>query len=247
MIEKDFHMHTSFSFDSETPPQQMIESAIEKGLKEICITDHYDFYYPRDDFTMDIPQYQQTIRALAKQYENQIKVHCGIEIGMDMMYKTEIHELLGTYQFDFIIGSIHVIEQNEFYYGDYFKGKTKEEAHENYLKTVLACIKEFPEIHVLGHIDYIIRYGKSYYSDFDVMDYEKYMPLFTDIFTELIKTDRGIEINTSGYKYGMNRTHPEQNLIELYKQLGGTYITVGSDAHCPEHVALGFEHVKWGE
>lgn len=244
MQTKDFHIHTSFSTDSEALPEEMIASAIQKGLTEICITDHYDFYYPHHDFTMDLSAYQKRIHELGVKYQNEIVVHCGIEIGMDMMYKESIHDLLAKYKFDFVIGSIHVIDQTEFYYGDYFKNKTKEEAHRQYLETVLTCVREFKEINVLGHLDYIIRYGKAYYTDFNVMDYEKYKELFTEIFQELITTGRGIEINTSGYKYGLNKTHPENELISLYKKLGGTYMTFGSDAHRPEHVALGFEHLS---
>lgn len=241
---KDYHMHTAFSFDSEATVVSMIEGAIKKGLTEICITDHYDFNYPGgDDFTMDITQYQKTIQQLALQYKDKITVKCGIEIGLDLNYKTEIHALLATYEFDFVIGSIHVIDDTEFYYGEYFKGKTKEEAHRYYLETVLACLKEFPEIDVLGHIDYIIRYGKDYYPDYQVMEYEKYSDLFQQIFDELITTGRGLDVNTSGYKYGMNCSHPDVNLLKQYTKQGGTYITFGSDAHRPEHIAYGFEEV----
>lgn len=243
MQKRDFHIHTSFSSDSEALPETMIESAIQKGLEAICITDHYDFFYPNHDFTMDVGAYQKRIRELSQYYKKQITVYCGIEIGMDMMYKEEIHALLKQYQFDFVIGSIHVIDQTEFYEGSFFQGKSKADAHRLYLETVLTCIREFKEIHVLGHLDYIIRYGQEYYDDFKQMDYAQYHDIFEAIFTELIQTHRGIEINTSGYKYGMNCTYPEQNLITLYKQLGGTYITVGSDAHRPEHVALGFEYI----
>lgn len=244
MFEKDFHIHTSFSSDSKASPEIMIESAIEKGLKEICITDHYDFYYPNHDFTMNIPAYQKKIGELTNKYCDKIIIHCGIEIGMDMMYKKEIHQLLNQYKFDFIIGSVHVINHTEFYYGDFFENKTKEEAHRIYLENVLWCVREFQEINVLGHFDYIIRYGQKYYEDFNHMDYEKHKDLIEDIFKELIKTNRGIEINTSGYKYGMNCTYPEESLVMLYKNLGGIYITTGSDAHCPEHVAQGFEELR---
>ena len=38
--------HTEFSTDSEAPVGSMIEAAIQKGLTEICLTDHYDQDYP---------------------------------------------------------------------------------------------------------------------------------------------------------------------------------------------------------
>ena len=42
MIRADFHTHTCFSTDSETPVREMIEQAAECGLKTLCITDHWD-------------------------------------------------------------------------------------------------------------------------------------------------------------------------------------------------------------
>ena len=46
MIKADFHMHTAFSTDSDTPAEEMILGAIDKGLETICITDHHDQDFP---------------------------------------------------------------------------------------------------------------------------------------------------------------------------------------------------------
>ena len=45
MIKSDFHVHTSFSTDSDTPAREQIEALINKGITEICITDHHDIGY----------------------------------------------------------------------------------------------------------------------------------------------------------------------------------------------------------
>ena len=39
----DAHMHCHFSGDSETPPVDMINASIVKGLPGICFTDHLDY------------------------------------------------------------------------------------------------------------------------------------------------------------------------------------------------------------
>ena len=41
-MKTDAHMHSSFSYDAEVCPKKMIEASIQKGLKAICFTDHYD-------------------------------------------------------------------------------------------------------------------------------------------------------------------------------------------------------------
>ena len=38
----DQHLHTSFSGDSETPPEEQAEKAIALGMERICFTDHHD-------------------------------------------------------------------------------------------------------------------------------------------------------------------------------------------------------------
>ena len=44
-MKTDAHMHSSFSYDAEVCPKKMIEASIQKGLKAICFTDHYDKIY----------------------------------------------------------------------------------------------------------------------------------------------------------------------------------------------------------
>ena len=41
----DCHMHTGFSLDSDANPEDMIESALAKGLDAVCFTDHEDKDY----------------------------------------------------------------------------------------------------------------------------------------------------------------------------------------------------------
>ena len=45
-ISADFHLHTDFSSDSDTPMEDMILSGISKGLKTMCFTEHMDYDYP---------------------------------------------------------------------------------------------------------------------------------------------------------------------------------------------------------
>lgn len=39
-MKLDFHVHTNFSPDGLSPPQAIVDAAIDKGLNCICITDH---------------------------------------------------------------------------------------------------------------------------------------------------------------------------------------------------------------
>lgn len=130
----DYHMHTHFSGDSEANPREHVLKAIEMNLDEICFTDHRDFDYPIDSFELDVENYYQEIQSLKEEFKDQIKIKWGIEMGLDLDHQEEIENLIQQYPFDFVIGSIHVIHHTEFYYGEFFKGKTKEQAHREFLK-----------------------------------------------------------------------------------------------------------------
>ena len=63
------------------------------------------------------------------------------------------------------------------------------------------------------------------------IDYDEFQEILDEILIQLIKKDKGIEINTSGIRYGLGMPHPNKEIIKRYKQLGGKIITMGSDAH----------------
>ena len=59
----------------------------------------------------------------------------------------------------------------------------------------------------------------------------------------MIEKGKGIEINTGGFKYGLGHPNPTEEIIKRYCELGGEIITVGADAHKPEHIAFDFQKI----
>ena len=56
-MRADFHVHTSFSRDSDSAPEKMIQAAIQKGLQTICITDHEDIDFKEPGWEIDFENY----------------------------------------------------------------------------------------------------------------------------------------------------------------------------------------------
>ena len=237
----DYHIHTKFSGDSDASPVDYVKQAIKMQLEEICFTDHRDFDYPIDSFDLDIETYYQTIMALKKEFKDKIEIKWGIEIGLDLNYFQEINNLVNQYPFDFVIGSIHVIDHTEFYYGDFFKGLTKEQAHRRFFEEKLKCVKTFDCFNVLGHLDYIMRYGPY---DNKKVEHTKYQNIIDEIFKTLIDKDKGIEVNTSGYVVNGNCGFPNYNQVKRYFDLGGRIITIGTDSHVVDRIGQHVEDVK---
>ncbi len=239
----DYHIHTQFSGDSDTPVRAMLDHAILLGRKEICITDHMDYDYPDHPnlFTFDIEEYFSTLSALQKEYSSTLTIKIGIEYGLMPHLGERLKLLASSYPFDFIIGSSHVVDHMDPYYLAYWEGKTEEDGILRYFQSILENLDSCFDFDVYGHIDYIIRYLPSKKKSYS---YELYQTIIEQCLKKLISMGKGIELNTSGFRYGLNAPNPRVEILKRYHELGGEIITVGSDGHKIEHLAYDFKRVK---
>lgn len=244
----DTHMHCCFSGDSDANPKDMVLAAIKKGLNGICFTDHQDFDYRENpgEFDLDVPAYYSAIRKLQQEYPStsheadSFSILCGIELGLQPYLVEQNNALTKAYPFDVIIGSSHCVRSIDVYYPAFYEGRTEDEAYLEYFESALENAKSKADFDVYGHLDYIVRYGpnkNAFYS------YNKFKDVIDEILRVLIQKGKGIEINTAGFKYGLGHPNPTEEILKRYRQLGGEIITIGSDAHKPEHVAYDFEKV----
>ena len=238
----DTHMHSQYSGDSDAPQDTMIQAAIEKGLGGICFTDHLDIDYPDepDLFLLDLPNYTASVAAQKSQYEGRLPIRLGIELGLQPHLAALHEDILTQYPFDFVIGSSHVVHGIDPYYPKFYEGRMEEDCYREYFESILENIKAFDGFDVYGHIDYVVRYGPNRNEQYS---YQKYSDIIDEILSLLIKKGKGIEINTGGFKYGLGHPNPTEDIIARYRELGGEIITIGADAHKPEHVAFDFEKV----
>ena len=66
------------------------------------------------------------------------------------------------------------------------------------------------------------------------VDMTRFDDVIGEIFETLIKNHKALEINTSGIAMPLGDTLPGEAYIQRFHDMGGQYITVGSDAHVPE-------------
>ena len=240
-MKADFHMHTNFSKDSQSTPEEMIQESIGRGLKTICFTDHHDINFTEPGFEIDFERYFPTLQMLKEKYSNKIEILIGMEFGLQPEFGGFAKELANKYPFDFVIGSLHVVDGEDPYYGKCFLNKTDEEGYRRAFELTLESIRNVSDYDSLGHIDYVVRYGK--YQDKEY-SYAKYADYLDEILRHLIQNGKALELNTAGWKYGLSFAHPHQDILKRYKELGGELLTIGSDGHRPEHVAYDFHKVK---
>lgn len=241
----DYHVHTAFSDDSVYPLPQVIQDAIAMGMEEICLTDHVDYGIKVDPDSgqeiprwngyllanTDYPRYEAAIQESRRQYGHRIRIKMGLEFGMQLHTIPQFEALFRRYPFDFILLSIHQIENRVFWNQDFQQGKTQREVHLRYYEEMLELVRRYKNYSVLGHVDHLVRYDRE-----GPCPFETIRPLLTEIFRQVIADGKGIELNTSYRRYGLPDSTPARPILELYRDLGGRILTLGSDSHKPEHL-----------
>ena len=237
-MRADVHMHCGFSNDSETRPEDMVESAIAKGLSVICFTDHYDKDNLDwgDEAIFDVESYFQKMIALQEEYRDRIDIRIGAEIGMQPYLAEYYQDFMAQHPFDFVIGSVHSVLEHDVAL-DFFQKHSDPEGYKIYFEEMLQDVQKIKSYDVLGHLDYIVRYSNQGSKGFDLNDY---MDIIEEILKQVIVHGKGIEMNMSGLKYGLGAPHPQPEIIKRYRELGGEIITVGADGHIPEHIAYDY-------
>ena len=242
----DYHVHSEFSDDSAYPLEEVVKDAIRLKLDEICITDHVDYGVKQDwdcgrtiEYrgsaplaNVDYPRYMARIDELKKQYGEQITIKTGMEFGVQIHTIPQFESLYSRYPFDFILLSIHQVEDQEFWTQDFQQGRTQQEYNERYYEEMLQVVRQYKHYSVLAHLDLITRYDQA-----GVYPFVKVRDRIAEILQQVIRDGKGIEVNTSCHRYGLKDLTPSREILGLYRELGGTIITLGSDAHKAEHLA----------
>ena len=257
----DYHVHSEFSDDSLEPMERQIERAIELGLDEICFTDHVDYGIKKDweeggivfrggdgintaldhmepNANVNYPEYFGKLLRMKEIYGKKLKIRQGLEFGMQTITADRYRTLYQRYQdeLDFVLFSVHEVDNKEFWNQDFQRGKTQKEYNERYYQEIYEVQKIFRDYSVLAHLDMPIRYDLN-----GIYPFEKLKDLIAEILRQAIRDDKGLEINTSSWHYGLKDTTPSRDILRLYKDLGGRIVTIGSDAHNTAYLA---DHIK---
>lgn len=259
-IKADYHIHTEFSDDSEYPIEEVVKDAVLLGLDEICFTDHVDYGIKRDPddprgieyrrggkdepeiiplVNTDNRRYAEKISCLREKYKDKISIKLGMEFGIQVSTIPQFETLFSKYPFDSIILSVHQVDNKEFWTQEFQEGKTQKEYNERYYEEILNVIRKYHDYSVLGHLDLIKRYDKA-----GIYPFEKTKPVITEILKTAIADGKGIEINTSSHRYGLDDLTPSTEILKLYRKLGGRIITIGSDSHKKEHLGAYIDETK---
>ncbi len=250
----DYHVHSEFSDDSVYPVADVCRDAIRLNLDEICFTDHVDYGVKPDvgegwerqidghDVTnVDYARFFPAIAEMRERHAGELAVRTGLEFGAQTHTADRYDALFDAWgdQLDFVILSIHQVGDQEMWNGDLQRGRTQQEYNDAYYAELLAMVERFGHYSVLGHLDLIKRYDPA-----GIYPFENNRDVIAAILKRVIADGKGIEVNTSSFRYGLPDLQPSTEILALYRDLGGKIVTVGSDSHEPGHLGSYISLVK---
>lgn len=231
----DSHMHTKFSSDSKMQIEDVIKQGQALNIGTI-LTEHMDYNYPKEDLFKFDPN--KFFNEYSKYRGDNLLL--GVEIGLSSSSLSKNNNLSTSYPFDFILGSIHSVNDVDIFTDESKNDLTKAEYLTLYFKEMIKDIKEFDNFDSLSHIDYPCRYLKEKDKEINLSELGEYVD---EVFKILIEKEKCLEINTKKFD-DKNFIHSIFNLCKRYKELGGKYITVGSDAHNKDRIGKDFNIAK---
>jgi len=222
--------------------EEMVERGIALGLDEIAFTEHVD-YGVKTDLNCSYPAYLAKLARMQERYGEQITLRKGIEFGVQLHTIDRFQRDFEQYDFDFVILSNHQINDQEFWRNEFQPGKTQEEIHTAYYQAIYDVMCHYQGYSVLGHLDMIKRYDPYTDKEHPYPD-AAVMPLIDAILQKAIADGKGIELNTSCFRYQLPDWTPSRTILERYHELGGQILTIGSDAHQPKYLGAAVQEAQ---
>ena len=220
----DYHMHSRVSFDAKDSGLDMALAAAARGVKEICFTDHID-YTPEMDMVFDTAVYNAEYNGLQVPG---LLIRRGMEFGLTPDNPGQLKKDLNRRHFDFVLGSVHLVDGVDVYLEPYWQDKDYDTAIRLYLETMLEAVRVHEDYDVLGHLTYVSKARGI--PDHSLIRYADHKVILDEILRQLVKREKGMELNTSGIDR-CGGSLPTLDYFQRFQELGGKIVTVGSDAH----------------
>ncbi len=244
----DFHVHTEFSDDSVYPMEQVAADAFRLNLDALCFCDHVDYGVKPDAgeqplrfdpdngkpvTNVDYARYFPEVERVQGLFDGRLEIRAGLELGVQRHTVDQFEQVLDAWgdHLDFCLLSIHQVGDKEFWNGDYQQGRDQDGIHRAYYDEMVAVMDAFDGYDSLAHLDLVRRYDP-----FGPMPFERVRDQVAAVLERAIARDKAIELNTSSWRYGLDDIMPSSDVFRLYRDLGGSLVTLGSDSHKPDHL-----------
>lgn len=231
--------------DSEADPADNVRHAIELGLAGLTFTEHFDTHpseWPACRYKYE--EIAQTVSDLRREFGANLFIGHGIEVCYQPDQVETILAYLSAHQFDLVILSVHWFDGRALHIREHWDGLDETTGTRAYLETVLKAAHFVRDLKargkncfdVLGHLDLVKRYTQRFFGHYDIQSHED---VVDDILRVCLDADLVPEVNTSTLRQGLDEAMPADWVVARYAALGGSAMSLGSDAHAPGDVGAG--------
>ncbi|KUO70838.1 MAG: histidinol phosphate phosphatase [Clostridia bacterium BRH_c25] len=233
----DYHMHSTFSSDGHSTIMELCQSAADKGIREIAITDHFEpnttdeqcLFYNQKGYWSDITKAKRA-------FKGKLQIKLGVELGQPHLFPETSNAILSDFPYDYVLASAHKLPTGM----DVSEIDYTQISEEDVCSMYLGQLKELAKwnnFDCIGHLDLIKRYSAAIYKKNITLtcQYE----LLKEVLQLVVVNGKGMEINTSGLRQTPREAMPGLDVLKLYRKLGGEILTIGSDAHLAKDVGKG--------
>ena len=237
------HVHSKYSVDSKARLEDIFDTAIERGLTGVAITDHVPFWFYKNGFEKtNLVECKKEILSLKQKYQGKLKILFGMEVSEYHVYEYE-KDALAVGGFDVVLCSLHdevnvaSKKVNPHFIENDFTQYTIEELTE-LVKIYYSLLKKEAktrDFDVLSHLTYPFRYIRC--REKIDLGYDIVQNDIEEILQTVIERKKAIELNTSNADSDFFM--PNEQILKRYKELGGELITLGSDAHVAQNIDKG--------
>ncbi len=232
----DFHIHTSRCGHASGQMVEYVREAEEVGLAQMGFSDHMPLLHKVDpSLSMsltDLAAYVDEARDMAE--IGWIPVRVGIEADYVPGTEDEIEQILDSYRFDFVLGSVHFID--EWGFDDPrqlagYEGRDPHEIYESYFGLVLDAARS-GLFDVLAHPDLVKKFA--------ILPPVDLRPYYEEVAKAAAENGLAIEVSTAGLRKPVHEIYPSRELLEICRR-EAVPVMLGSDAHAPGEVAYHFD------
>lgn len=232
----DYHIHTALCKHATGDIAEYRSEAKKQGIPEICFADHVpnpDGYDPAHRMALDqFLSYRAMIEAL--QDGQSPKVLLGVEVDYYEGCERFLKEWLPTQEFDFVLGSVHFIEEWGFDNPAERNVWDSADITTTWIKyfNILLKLVNSGFCDAVGHLDLPKKFGHRP-KEKDLKE------MALPVLDRIAEAGMGIELNTSGLRKPVGEIYPSPLIVALARERE-IPICFGSDAHCSDDVGNGF-------
>ena len=239
----DMHTHSRNSHDSKCPVAEMALKERQRGMKAFAVTDHFDMV---DSARTDLyGNLRNSAKEVTESRDGHIQILTGVEVGHEVSRPEDSLRVLEMQEYDVVLGSVHTVawgpyERTPYSLIDFSRmsGEERKAYLHAYFEQVRKMLETVP-CDIMAHLTCPLRYITGKYGI--KIDLRQFRPQIEDILRYIIDHGIALEINTSGLHDRYDDFLPQEELVKLYREMGGYLVTLGSDAHVSERAANGFD------